>query len=175
MTSSTSARRISKVRHWKQRWDPEAELVWRRRARVGAGTVRPGDPVDKTGLRLSRLLRLWNVGAIELRDFDPKAPAPRRGRAARLRARATAPPVAAGSIRLVGGGWYEIALDGDPAPRRIRGREAMEEAAGLMGLNLAQALARGDALAAEAPEGKPALAGESGLAGASQEPGAPPS
>lgn len=67
---------IRRQRHWKQKFDPAAEFVWRRSLTFGGRRVRAGDPVDKDSLvhdpraLLVKLRRLWNAEYIELANFD---------------------------------------------------------------------------------------------------------
>ena len=70
---------ISKSRHWKQKWNPNAEFVYRRSLKIGDGrgnyrTVCVGDDVDKELWGLAKLKRLWESGAIEIKGW--KAPEP---------------------------------------------------------------------------------------------------
>jgi hypothetical protein len=68
---------MSKMRHWRQRWDPEAELVFLRRLRMGDDPERPfvlpGDPVTseiRTKLGTHRLRRWWDAGAVGLANWQ---------------------------------------------------------------------------------------------------------
>lgn len=74
-----------RTRHWKQRWDPKAELVFVSRMRVGTKAkpfCLPGDKVtkairDRIG---PHRLRLWfETGVVKIADW--KAPEPQRERA----------------------------------------------------------------------------------------------
>jgi len=73
---------------WRQRWDPNAELVFCRRVRIGGrrGFAMPGDKVSKA-LRKSvkpNTLRLWfETGIVELADWTPPEPQRRRAIARR--------------------------------------------------------------------------------------------
>ncbi len=66
------------VRHWKQRYDPDAKFVFLKRLKLGLNVkkpwVLPGDPVPTGDVRLGRgrLKRWWEAGIIGLADFvDP--------------------------------------------------------------------------------------------------------
>ncbi|RLE25525.1 MAG: hypothetical protein DRJ50_02795 [Actinobacteria bacterium] len=56
-------------RHHKQRFDPEADFVWRKRRLLGGGVYSaPGDPVDKAVFNASKIRMLWKTSDIELAD-----------------------------------------------------------------------------------------------------------
>lgn len=58
-----------RVRHWRERFDPDAEFVWLRRTKLtGERWVNPGDRVDKALCPPGRLRTLWNTGRIALAD-----------------------------------------------------------------------------------------------------------
>lgn len=61
-------------RHWKQRFDPNAEFVFTRRVRVGpkdAPWVPAGTVVDKV-LHKRRLVTWWWAGLIAIKDWTPE-------------------------------------------------------------------------------------------------------
>lgn len=126
-------RRFGARRHYKQRWDPNAEFVWRRRCLLRSELeepyTAPGDRVDKNQLASGKLRMLWNAGYIELADWTP--PEDRR-HATPKRARAV--------LHDDGGGWYTLEVAGQRA-ERIRGRKAMEAFVVERGLDLAEILA----------------------------------
>lgn len=65
----------TRIRSWKERWDPKAEFVFAKRLKLGLAdqaVVLPGDPVDKTQFSLQRLRRWWTAGAIRLADQTSK-------------------------------------------------------------------------------------------------------
>jgi hypothetical protein len=113
------SRPITKFRDRRQRFDPSAEFVWRRRLQVSHTDgpkgkrkpifASPGDPVDKASLvGAAKLRRLWEAEYIELRDWE----LPSRG-ILKVVPQPDAP--ADGSIRKrnprvasLGGGWYEV-------------------------------------------------------------------
>ncbi len=71
------------MRHWKQHWDPKADLVARRRLRMGDNPkkpfVMPGEVISQAQrekLGLNRLRRWFENGTLELAEF--KAPEPQR-------------------------------------------------------------------------------------------------
>jgi len=68
----------SRTRHWKQRWDPSAPLVFARRLRMGSNPskpfVLPGDKVTKKHRELlgNNRLKMWfENGTLQLADFTP--------------------------------------------------------------------------------------------------------
>lgn len=65
----------TRIRSWKERWDPQAEFVFAKRLKLGLAdqpVVMPGDPVDKVQFSLQRLRRWWTAGAIRLAAFVKK-------------------------------------------------------------------------------------------------------
>ncbi len=66
---------MKRVRHWKQRFDPDAKFVFLRRLKLGLDPKRPivvpGDPVPTGDVRLgrARIKRWWHAGIIGLADF----------------------------------------------------------------------------------------------------------
>lgn len=64
-------KQIRKLRHWKQRFDRNAEFVFRRRKIWGAKTYEPGDPIPpELNDNPTKLRRFWESGTIELAEFD---------------------------------------------------------------------------------------------------------
>lgn len=67
---------IRRNRHWKQRFNEDADFVWRRTVKFGGQVFHAGDPVDKAlfggdaRLRRVKLLRFWHSHAIELANFE---------------------------------------------------------------------------------------------------------
>lgn len=71
--TSTPQRRFG-IRHPKQRFENEAEFVWRKRVRLEGGFTSPGDPVEKSIFTAAKLLNLWRSNLIERADWvDPSA------------------------------------------------------------------------------------------------------
>ena len=69
---------MGRIRHWKQRYDPDAKFVFLKRMRLGLDpkkpNVVPGDPVPSGDIRLGRgrLKRWWDAGIIGRADWvDP--------------------------------------------------------------------------------------------------------
>ena len=64
---------VRKLRHWKQRYDPHASFICRRRLQWGGLKYEPGDPTpDGLAANKGKLRRFWEAGWIELAEF--KAP-----------------------------------------------------------------------------------------------------
>ena len=65
--------RIRKVRHWKQRFDPAAAFVCRRRIVWGAKIYERGDLIpDQLAGNKVKLRRFWDSGVIELWEENPE-------------------------------------------------------------------------------------------------------
>ena len=66
------ARRVvSKVRHWKQRFDPNVEFIFRRGMRFAGKQYKRGDLVPKRLLKQKlKLENFWEAGVIELAKFE---------------------------------------------------------------------------------------------------------
>jgi hypothetical protein len=58
------------VRHWKQRFDPNAEFVWRKGVVYDNERVVYGQPISpKLKADKARLRRFWDARVIELAEF----------------------------------------------------------------------------------------------------------
>ena len=69
--SETSRRLIRKLRHWKQRWDPNAEFIFRRRTRYSGEVFEAGDLIPETlANNRAKLRRFWEAKRIELAEFE---------------------------------------------------------------------------------------------------------
>jgi hypothetical protein len=93
MAAAASPQVIRKFRHWKQRFDPKAKMVWRKRVRwPNTEKTKPGKPADglvtfEPGTEVpawviksmggAKLRNLWESGRIELLGF--KGPNVRTG------------------------------------------------------------------------------------------------
>lgn len=109
---------MPRLRHWKQRWDPDADLVFTKRLRLGLDPEKPfvtaGDPVPKDRFSIHRLKVWWRAGYVQLADW--LAPDERR----RLQRQGKKLPTA---LRPTGRGWYELTMP-DGSIRKVRGFEA---------------------------------------------------
>lgn len=97
---------MAQCRHWKQRFDPAAKMVWRKSRKLGlcgAERCEPGDPVteeQKQALGRYRLKMWWEAGMMELLVEEPQEP----------------------SMTHTGGGWYDVVL-ADGSKHRVRGKK----------------------------------------------------
>lgn len=112
---------MSKLRHWKQHWDPEAPLCFRKRMKLGVcgkEYVEPGDPVTPEIVAAlgpaakARLRRWWEAGRVEIADWAPPEELRKRQPEERL-----AEPVPTGR------GWYAVTAP-DGAVHKVRGIES---------------------------------------------------
>ena len=109
-------RPIRKVRHWKQRWDPSAPMIFRRRVRWGDRAYEPGDPIpDDLAANRRKLRNFWEASWIELAGF-------------------IAPDVATGQVEAAlpegviveqRGSWYYVTTPG--GEQRVRGKDALQQ------------------------------------------------
>ena len=69
---------IRKLRHWKQRFDPKAEFIFRRASNWDNKQYRPGDKVPDSLKNNKRKLQfMWDAKRIELAEFKaPKSTVP---------------------------------------------------------------------------------------------------
>ena len=123
---------MSKLRHWKQRWDKNAPLVFLKKLRMGDGQVLPGDPVTdeiREKLGLHRLRRWWEAGVIA------RADQPLPNHIQRAMAPAAEPEVeepveetvvSYPVVREGKGSWFEVEVaEGDI--RKVNGQKALDE------------------------------------------------
>ena len=67
----TPRRIIRRLRHWKQRFDKNAEFIWRRPTIAGGVTYEAGSPIpDVLKNNPAKLRRFWEAKRIELADFE---------------------------------------------------------------------------------------------------------
>lgn len=102
-------RQVRKLRHWKQRFDPNAKFIWRRPVNWAGEKVKPGTVIPEAlAENRVKLRRFWEARTIELAEFE--APDVLTGQAA-------AAPYKASAVTLIGhDDWpSEINVDGqDP-------------------------------------------------------------
>lgn len=120
---------MSRLRHWKQRWDPDAPLKFMKRLRMGDNPdkpfVYPGELVTdemREKMGLARLRRWWDAGVLERADFDPTV----RGGVGEVKA-APVVPRKSFAVHIVPAskGWYEVTA-GDREPVKVRGKKKAE-------------------------------------------------
>jgi len=129
-----TSRPITKIRHWKEQFDPNGSFVWRRPTKIQGGMTRIGDPLDAAlvkALGPARLKRLWKVGMIADANFE--APNVATGRVTESESGPEPVKVTSGpqneipeGVTVEGaGGWYTV-TDGDSSAR-VRGKEQLEQ------------------------------------------------
>ena len=63
--------RVRRLRHWKQRFDPGVQFIWRRAVRWHGKLVKTGDKIPKAlAEHPTKLRRFWESGVIELANFE---------------------------------------------------------------------------------------------------------
>ncbi len=64
-------KKVRTLRHWKQRFDRDAEFIWRCPLTYGGECQRPGDPIPPALMaNKAKLRRFWESGTIELAQFE---------------------------------------------------------------------------------------------------------
>lgn len=147
-------RRVRTLRHWKQRFDRNARMVWRKRTtwsqelQFEAGEEIPPEIIKQIGP--AKLRRFWESHFIELQGFED--PDVGTGQVAEV---PTPEPVQTTSgefevpegVTVKGaGGWYTVSDDGDGDPIRVRGKDQLQELLQtIRGIRAAQAAAKAQA------------------------------
>lgn len=112
------ARRVvRKLRHWKQRFDPTARFVFRRRCRFAGKQYQRGDEIPES-LRKKRLKLedFWEAGVIELLGW---------GELVGVHETLSLPMPEGVSIKHKGNHWYILTLpDGEEV--KLQGRKRVE-------------------------------------------------
>lgn len=105
---------MRRLRHWKQRYDPNAAFVCRRPLIWDGQTYQPGDRIPE-GLAANqgKLRRLWETGWIELAEFDPPDVAT---------GQPSEPASPEGVSITQRGSWYVLTLP-DGTERKAQGQE----------------------------------------------------
>ena len=68
---SDTPHRIRRLRHWKQRWDPNARFIFRRRTLYSGEVFEAGDIIPETlANNRAKLRRFWEAKRIELAEFE---------------------------------------------------------------------------------------------------------
>ncbi len=121
---------MATLRHWKQRFDPDADLVFRKRMVIrgwGVDVAEPGDRVPqemKDHFGVHRLRIWWEGGFLQIED-TAELEAPSAGAGEDLTrdptSGVTQPPKTLQSVVHVGGGYYDVTQDG--VTTRIRGKQ----------------------------------------------------
>ena len=92
---------IRKLRHWRQRFNPNVDFIWRRRTPFGNQLYEPGDPIPKLlQENKAKLRRFWESQWIELAEFEDKDVSTGQAKQPSL------PPGV--SVAKAGGHWYVV-------------------------------------------------------------------
>lgn len=144
------ARRIRPLRHWKQRFNPNARFIFRKQTRWdGSTTFQPGDEVPPGLLPPHKLRRFWEAGRVELAEFDePRDVSTGFNHAEDNPERAQA--LGETSVTSLGGNWYLI--------KAADGREFKERGKAKMNARLDELAAEFEALERERREAEAAEA-----------------
>lgn len=124
---------MAQCRHWKQRFDAGAKMVFRKSRKLGlcgAERCEPGDLVTdemKAALGRHRLKMWWEAGMIELLAEEPELSqgdeASEKGPAASEDSNESPEEsLEPGSMKHTGGGWYDVVLP-DGSQQRVRGKK----------------------------------------------------
>ena len=117
MTATANIPDRRRMRHWKQRYDYNAEFVITKKLRWGDDPNKPhllpGDPVTpeiKAKLGATRLKRWWEAKVIARADFDEENPAAQVCNVDLIT-----------EVENSGAGWYTIRVLEDEGRYRLRG------------------------------------------------------
>jgi hypothetical protein len=124
---------MATMRHWKQRFDVGAKLVFRKKMKLGicgVEVVEKGDPVTeamKQVLGRNRLRMWWNSNILEITDFVDPAETSRKRKAAEKEAESSTEETSGGEVPRMehtGSGWYDVIFV--DRTERIRGKKNAE-------------------------------------------------
>ena len=111
-------KQIRKLRHWKQRFNRNAEFIFRRRVNWGTKIYEPGDLIPKELQdNPTKLRRFWESHTVELAEFD--VPNVATGQVEDVQ-----PPKGV-TVDEVGKGF--LVTDTDGTEHRVNGRGALNE------------------------------------------------
>ena len=116
---------MRKLRHWRQRFDPKATFVFRRRTKWSGEWMEPGDPVPMDGLSVAKLRSMWEAKRIELAEIEEPAEAQEPPQAAHQSAHAPVPSPLPDFVEKRGS-WFAVAMP-DGSEQRVQGRAALDE------------------------------------------------
>lgn len=115
-------RKIRTLRHWKQRFDPNASFIWRKQQVFAGVTFKAGDSIpDDLAKNKTKLRRFWESKVIELAEFD-------RGLAiASLGLQLPDGVVVPDDVVVEegNGSWYEVGIDGNDGRLKVNGKNAL--------------------------------------------------
>lgn len=118
---------MSILRHYKQRFDPDAEFVFRKNRKLGLCGValcHKGMPVTqemKDTLGKHKLRNWWDAGLIELATKQESVEQENVDKDHNLGGPAMGP-----AMKHMGAGWYEVTLE-DGTVERVRGKKNAED------------------------------------------------
>jgi hypothetical protein len=115
----TMRKQVRKLRHWKQRFDKNAEFIWRRPTSYANKQYKPGDLIpDELKSNPTKLRRFWESTRIELAEFED-------------------PNVLTGQVDLIkptdgivvesGKGSWFIVTDPDGGQHKVNGQRKLEK------------------------------------------------
>lgn len=130
-TTSGLDRPVRKLRHWRQRFRPEARFRWRRRIRFEGDWTEVGAELSEAQYervrRTPKLQRLWESNTIELVEFTDRVRATPGGAQAEEPQPSESDAVEgldiAGDFVHQGGGWFLVKL-ADGGVGRVKGKDA---------------------------------------------------
>ena len=111
---------LRKLRHWKQRYNPHAAFIWRRRVNWQGKPCTPGEVIpDELAANKAKLRRFWESQWIELAQFD--APDVQTGQ---METNGALPDGV--TVEKMGGSWYVVRLP-DGTEKKVQGKRAVED------------------------------------------------
>jgi hypothetical protein len=129
------ARKVRKLRHWKQRWNKNAAFVWRKRIKYAGELTEPGSPIPEDLQKApTKLRRFWESQTIELAEFEEPDVAtgqPHQAKAAEpAKAETEGEPVEGlegVTVESLKGSWVLVRTPGEPAGIKVNGQKKLEE------------------------------------------------
>jgi len=126
-TAPAPVRGPERPRHWREKFDPNADFIFRRRLKLGVEGmpefVEPGDAVPRGTFHAGRLAMWWRAGFIGIAPVQSNL-------GSKGAAKPGAPKQTKAVIGALRGGWFQVTIhpaDGSPVvTRRIRGRAAVD-------------------------------------------------
>ena len=111
---------IRKLRHWKQRYSPNAAFICRRRMTWSGRVYEPGDPIpQELSNNKGKLRRFWESRWIELAEFSGDSPDD-------ITTGSFQPSLPAGAVLEQRGSWFIVTLP-DGTLHKAQGRGAYHE------------------------------------------------
>lgn len=114
-------KQVRKLRHWKQRWDKNADFVWTRYTVYAGERCEPGNPIpDDLRAKPTKLRRFWESGRIELAEFE--APNVATGQPEKPRLDDLPEDVI---VEQLGGSWFLVRTPVEPDGVKVNGKRAL--------------------------------------------------